>query len=349
MRTYGVAVIGCGTMALEYLPMLKQLPQIRVVAVVDRKPERAKKYAEKFDVPIHEADYKPVLKRDDVDIVVITTRPSSHAEIAVDAMRAGKHVFSEKPMASTLEGALEMIRTAREAGVKMHIGFILRSNKTFQRLAEMVRSDAIGKPIVMRLLGAEHAVEEETWQWDLRLLKDTSPLIDCGSHYVDVMRWVTGSEAVSVSGAGTITEDGVPDNNYNYAAVTVRFRDDSVGLYEVGWGHTMREFWEKEFIGPKGRLRFTYAPDRREHREEGDLIEFYTYPANRYEMINVKCPWLEFDSEFLKLVKLIEEDADPIPGLVDALRSLEIVLAGHQAILTGRTMTIELSKVDQDT
>lgn len=280
-----------------------------------------------------------------MDIVVITTRPSSHAEIAVNAMKTGKHVFSEKPIASSLDDARQILKTAKETGMKIHVGFTLRSNRSFQKVAEMVKAGAIGKPMVMRLLGAEHTITEEAWQWDLRLLKDTSPLIDCGSHYVDVMRWLTGAEAVSVTGAAARTEDEVPRDDYNYEVITVRFTDGSVGLYEVSWGHTMREFWEKELIGPKGRIRLTYAADRHEHREEGDLIEYYRHPENTYETINLPCRWLEFDTEFLKLVELIEGDGDPLPGLTDAFRSLQIVLAGHQAIVSGQTVSVDVSEV----
>jgi len=340
MKKYNVVVIGCGVMAEEYLKMLTDLPQMKVVGVADRKPKRAKEYADKFGAESHTTDYRDLIKRKDVDVVLITTRPTSHAMIAIDSLRAGKDVFSEKPMAASLQEAQEIIKTVKETKRKMHVGFILRSHKTHQKLAEMIQKGAIGSPIVMRMLGGEHC-DDEAWQWNLRILKDTSPLIDCGSHYVDVMRWVSSSEAVSICGTGARTEADVPNDNYNYEVVSIHFQDGSVGLYEAGWGHTMREFWEKEFVGPKGRLRLTYAADRPGNDQgKGDLIEHYSYPEEKCQEINVKCRWLEFDTEFLKLIRLIEQDGGPIPGLTDAIRSLEIVLAGHKATLTNKVVTI---------
>jgi len=187
---------------------------------------------------------------------------------------------------------------------------------------------------VQRSIGSEHLIDAESEAWNRLLLLDTSPVIDCGSHYVDIMRWVTGEEADSVSGAGVRLDPWVPADNYNYGNLCVRFDGGSVGLYEVAWARTTREFWEKEFIGPEGRIRLVFAGERAEHREEGDLIEVY-HRDGRYEIINVTCPWLAFDEEFGKLVELIEEDGDPVPGLLEAARSLEIVLAGHEAIMKG--------------
>lgn len=332
MKKYGIIVVGCGWMAREYLSMLNELENMNVIGVVDRKPDRAREYAEEYGVPSHGTDYNTFLNKDDVDIVVVTTRPSSHARIAIESMRAGKHVFSEKPMCSSLEDAQEMLDVARVTGSKIHIGFILRSNKSCQKVNRMIREGAIGFPVLIKMFGGEHTVDEDSKEWNYRLLRDTSPVIDCGSHYVDLMRDAIGREAVSVCGTGLNMDDHIPEDNYNFGALNIKFEDGSIGLYEVGWGETFREFWYKEYIGPKGRLRLTFANERPENREEGDLIELYQFPG-QYNIINLKCRWLEFDTEFLKLIKLIEEDADPVPGLLDAARSLEIVLAGHKAIL----------------
>jgi len=331
-KEYRVVVVGCGVMGREYLGMLEALERVRVIGVVDRKAGRAREYAEEFGVNSHGTDYEEYLGRDDVDIVVVTTRPTTHARIAIDALRAGKHVLSEKPMCATLAEAQAIVDAVRETGRKMRVAFVLRSNQSCQKVAELIRGGAIGKPIVMRLLGSEHNIDDETEDWNRRLLLDTSPVIDCGSHYVDIMRWITGEEAESVSGAGVRIDPWVPEDNYNFGSLCVRFDGGSIGLYEVAWARTTREFWEKEFIGPEGRIRLVFANERAEHREEGDLIELF-HRDGQYEIINVRCPWLEFDKEFLKLVALIEEDGDPVPGLIDAARSLEIVLAGHEAIM----------------
>ncbi len=340
MRSYGVAVVGCGVMGAQHLSVVSQHGGCRVVEVVDRKADRAKEYASRFGASSSSTDVGRCLERKDVDIVIVATRPTSHERIVTEALRAGKHVLCEKPMAASLEGARAIIEAARATDRKIMIGFILRHSRLYQRAAELVRGGAIGHPCVMRLHGAEHNIDAEVWQENLRLLKDTSPVIDCGSHYVDVMRWFSGAEVQTVSGVGSRTEQDVPAGAYNYQIISLAFEDGSVGSYDVGWGKNFREFSEKELVGSKGRLRLIYRNDRFDFHEEGDLLELYTYP-DRYELINVKEPLLDWNGQFQALLDLIDHDGDPLPSLQDAYKSLEIVAAGHQAIIQRQTIAVQ--------
>lgn len=337
MGKYGVVVVGCGVMGAEHLGVIKQNAQCDLMGVVDRKQDRASEYAEIYGAPSSSDDISEFLARKDVDIVVITTRPSSHSEIAVKAMKAGKHVFCEKPMAADLKGARLIIDTAKDTGSKVLIGFILRSSRLYQEAAGIIASGKIGHPLVMRLFGAEHNIDEDAWQENLRLLMDTSPAIDCGSHYVDVMRWFSNADVKSISGVGAATEHDVQKGFFNYELITMEFDDGSVGTYDAGWGKNFRDFSMKEFIGPKGRLRIIYQHERFEFYEEGDLIEIYTFP-DKYEMINIKDPFLDWEGQFQKLIDMIEKDGDPITALADAYKSLEIVLAGHQSSIERKTI-----------
>ncbi len=340
MRDYGVAVVGCGVMGAQHLSVVSQHGRCRVVEVVDHKADRAKEYASRFGASSSSTDVSRCLERKDVDIVIVATRPSSHDRIATEALRAGKHVFCEKPMAASLEAAGAIIKAARGTDRKTMIGFILRHSRLYQKAAEMMRGGAIGQPAIMRLHGGEHNLEEEVWQENLRLLKDTSPVIDCGSHYVDVMRWFSGAEVQTVCGVGSRTEPDVPAGAYNYQLISLTFGDGSVGSYDVGWGKNFRDFSEKEFVGPKGRLRLIYRGDRFEFHEEGDLLELYTYP-DHYEFINVKEPLLDWNGQFQAFLDLIDRDGDPLPWLLDAYKSLEIVVAGQQAIAQRKTIAVQ--------
>lgn len=129
----------------------------------------------------------------------------------------------------------------------------------------MIQSGAIGKPIVMRMAQNHHTMD---WQKYLNLICETSPIVDCGVHYLDVMRWFTGAEITDVSGIGLKTESDVPDGKYNYGLMTVKMSDGSIAYYEAGWGNTMAADNLKEFVGPKGRIRITYQMARHENQEE---------------------------------------------------------------------------------
>ena len=339
MSDFGVVVVGCGTVAgYGHLPAIKHHPGARLVGVADVDPHRAQRANREFEAGAWSTNYQDFLRRDDVDVVVIATPPASHARIALDSLRAGKHVLCEKPIARSLYDAREMIRTAEETGGKLSVGYILRHNAAYRKAAALIQDGAVGSPLVMRLLGAEGYTEAAQWERALGLLKNTSPLVDCGCHYVDVMRWFTGAEATSVCGVGTRLNPEVPGEGYDYGSIQVQFDDGSVGTYEVGWGYPFRTFSEKEFIGPKGRLRIVYTSVE-EGAERIQQLECYA-PAEGLRTIPVEGATKPMAQQLTSLIQHVTDDLDPLPALEDAVKSLEIVLAGHEAIRTGKPVPI---------
>lgn len=337
-KRYGVVLVGCGTVAgYGHLPAIKRNRQARLVAVVDTVSEKAKSYASKFGAENWAIDYKEFLKRKDVDIVVITTPPSSHTQIAIDSFNAGKHVLCEKPITRNLEEAKQVLETVRRTGKKLVVGYILRHNKAYQKAKELIDKGYIGFPLVMRLMGGEHY--EKKWQWEraLRILKDTSPLIDCGCHYVDLMRWFTKSEAINISGIKQRLHPDVPEDNYDYGIITVQMKDGSVGTYEVGWGYNMPAFSIKQIIGPMGKIDILYNVTK-EGKEEA-WLEYYSYPKKikRYPKVPIK----QMGVQFQALLDCIENDTDPLPDLENAVKSLEIILAAHRAVMSEKVVHLK--------
>jgi predicted dehydrogenase len=336
---HGLAVIGCGNMGRSHAAGAVESGRARLLATVDRRPEAARVLAERYGAALHSDDPRAILGRDDIDVVVIATNPSSHRDLAMACMEAGKHVLLEKPLAPTMAQAEAIVRAALRHDRKLRVGYILRHNRSYQRLVALAHSGVLGSPLLMRMLGGEHIVTEEHWQQDLALLTDTSPIIDCGCHYVDAMRWLTGAEAVRVSGTGCRLDPRIPGGCYDYGAITIAFSDGSTGLYEVGWTRAYRSFSEKEVIGPTGRLRLVYAGERLDSPERGDLIELHR-PPNRCRRLNVPGEFKPVGRQLADLFDCIEQDLDPMPPLTDAMRSLQIALAGNRAIRTGATIRI---------
>ena len=336
---YGAAVIGCGGMGIQHVDAVAQHPQSNLLAVVDWKEEVRERCKEEYGAQEGYAEYTDILDRDDIELVVVATWPSTHREISEALLRAGKHVLCEKPLAPSLEEARSITNTVRETGKKLHVGYILHYNHAYNKVTEMIREGALGDPpYFMRLLGGEHTTTEDAWGRDLKLIVETSPGIDCGCHYVDIMRRVTGADAVWVAGVGARTESETPLDNFDYELFSIKFDDGSAGIYEVGWTHQYRAFSEKEFVGPAGRIRLTYAHERGDgHQEQGDQIEYYQYPDNT-TIINVPTGLKRVGAELADLIRTVEEDEDVMPHLDDAYKSLEIVLAGHQAAVEGRTI-----------
>lgn len=193
----------------------------------------------------------------------------------------------------------------------------------------MIQSGAIGKPIVMRMAQNHHTMN---WEKYLNLICDTSPIVDCGVHYIDVMRWFTGAEIKDVYGIGLKTEADVPDGKYNYGLMTARMSDGSIAYYEAGWSNTMSSDNLKEFVGPKGRIKIVYQNLRHENQEEGDLIEYYTYPDKHYESINVLCKRKPMGDQLDNLIDMIEKDTAGSPTIDEVWESFKWAIKADEII-----------------
>ena len=196
------------------------------------------------------SDYSTALARTRPDVVCISTYTETHAEYAIAALETGAHVFLEKPIAETVADCERVIATARRLNKALVVGYILQVHPSWQRFTEIACT--LGKPLVMRMnLNQQSA--GAAWMTHKNLLRSTSPIVDCGVHYVDVMCRMTGARPVSVNGIGARLADDITPGQINYGHLQVTFDDGSIGWYEAGWGPMMSEtaFFVKDVIGPK--------------------------------------------------------------------------------------------------
>ena len=329
-KVYKIALIGCGCMGAAHLDYICRKDNVFLQCVCDTDISRAEDFKKRYGAAQCETDYKKVVCIKDIDIVIIATYPSSHLEILEKCLENKKHVLCEKPISNNLESGQKMVDLIKShPECKVLIGYILRHNKTYRQVAKMIKQGAIGKPVIMRMAQNHHTMD---WKKYLRLICETSPIIDCGVHYLDVMRWFTGEEITDVSGICQRTEKDVPEGNYNYGLITVSMSGGSVAYYEAGWGNTIAADNLKEFVGPKGRIKITYECARCENREEGDLIEYYTYPEKKYEIINIKCNRKPTDDQLQELIDMIEQNKEGSPTIDDVLESFKWAIRADKAI-----------------
>ena len=330
MRIYNVALIGCGQMGKVHLEHIYFKNQVNVACVCDSDAERAKEFMCRYNAKSMETDAEKCISREDVDVVIIATYPSSHLELLKVCIKNKKHVICEKPITDNIEDGREFVRIVKEnPDVKVLIGHLLRHNATYKKVAQMIHDGAIGKPIIMRISHNQHTM---CWERYKKLIEETAPIIDCGVHYVDIMHWFTKSKVEAVSGIGMRTDDDVPEGKNNYEMLTARFEDGSVGFYEAGWTRAISSSNTKEFVGPLGSIKIIYQKDRIAHIEEGDLIEYYCLADKSYHSINVESNRQPTDAQFDHLVKMIEEDVPAIPSIDEVLASFEVALRAEASI-----------------
>lgn len=330
MKKYNVALIGCGQMGAAHMEKIYYKENVNIKYVCDLEILKAELFKRKFNAENAVTDYNKCITDANVDIVIIAVYPSLHLTILEKCLEQKKHIICEKPIAANKEDGERFVKAVKaNTESKVLIGHILRHNKTYQKAAELIQSGTIGKPIVMRMVQNHHIMNSKRY---LKLLNETSPIIDCGVHYMDIMQWFTNEKITDISGIGARVDDNIPKDKYNYGLATVKLSGGSIGYYEAGWTNTLSATDTKEFVGPLGRIKITYAKDRTCNSEEGDLIELYRYPEKVYETINVQCDRKPCGDQFDYLIKMIEKDAPAKPSIDEVQESFDAVLQADTEI-----------------
>ncbi|MGR3467062.1 MAG: Gfo/Idh/MocA family protein [Shimia sp.] len=339
-NTLRAAVIGLGNMGRAHALALHNLAGVEIVALANRSPR---------DLPDELAQY-PLFDTADAalaakpDLVVIATYTDSHAALALAALDAGAHVFVEKPLAATIEDARAVVEKAHATNRKLVTGYILRHHPSWQRLVEEARS--LGGPYVSRMNLNQQSTGAQ-WEVHKALMRTTSPLVDCGVHYVDVMCQITPAAPVAVQGIGLRLSDEIPEEMYNYGQLQVSFADGSVGWYEAGWGPMMSEtaFFVKDVVSPNGAVSIVDATsadsaDIEGHTKVGTLLVHRPSGDTRIDLPDEPDHQALCDREQAFFVRAIRKNIDLTRQMEAAVQSLAICLAADESIRTGRVVTL---------
>ena len=213
MSRLKIGIIGCGGIANgKHLPALKAINRADIVAFCDLIPEKAEKAAKEYGTPDAKVytDYKELLKDESIDVCYVLTPNRSHAPISIDAMKAGKHVMCEKPMAKTAEDARAMVQTAKETGKKLTIGYQHRHKTEAHYVKSVIKRGDLGEIYYAKALAIRR---RGTPNWGVFLNEyeqGGGPLIDIGTHSLDLTlylmnnykpRMVVGTKYKKVEGA----------------------------------------------------------------------------------------------------------------------------------------------------
>jgi predicted dehydrogenase len=351
-------IVGCGHMGTSHARACRRMAETHeIVGLVSRGAESRQKLNADLGGGFAEfSDFHAALGATRPDVVCISTYSETHANYAVAAMEAGAHVFLEKPVADNIADCERVIETARRLKRALVVGYILNVHPSWQKFTELART--LGTPLVMRMnLNQQSA--GETWATHKKLLRSTSPIVDCGVHYVDVMCRMTGARPVRVNGIGARLSNEIAPDQINYGHLQVTFDDGSVGWYEAGWGPMMSEtaFFVKDVIGPKGCVSIVAQRASRSGRSAN--IESHTAT----EALRLHHAALNPDGSFTRTDEIIEVTDEPdhdelcyreqqmllqaIRGELNlashwqsAIDSLRIVLAADQSFREGRTISL---------
>lgn len=351
-----VLVVGCGNMGASHAMSYHLLNGFEICGLVSRgdsKVDLNNKMGCRYRLF---DDYITALEETKPDAVCISTYPDTHESYSIKAMEMGCHVFVEKPLADTIEGSVRVAEAAKRYNKKLVVGYILRFHPSWERFIEL--SQGLGKPLVMRM-NLNQQSHGKMWDVHRNLMDSLSPIVDCGVHYIDVMCQMARSKPVQVTAIGARLTDDIPEDNYNYGQLQLRFEDGSVGWYEAGWGPMISEtaFFVKDVIGPNGSV--SIVAKNASASGKSDSVDAHTKTES------LRCHYAELDenNEFLKedkwidledepdhqelcnreqrfFLKAIKEDLDLTDSINDAINSLRIALACDESVKTGNPVKI---------
>jgi predicted dehydrogenase len=294
----GYAFMGAAhAQAWRNAPRFFDLPlRLELSEVAGRNADAVQTAADRLGFASSETDWRQLIERDDIDLIDICTPGDSHAEIAVAALEAGKHVLCEKPLANTVEEAEQMAaaaRTAAASGIWAMCGFTYRRTPALALARRLVDAGRIG---VIRQVRAQYLQDwlsdpdaPMTWRLD-KARSGSGALGDLGAHLIDTTQWLTGQSITGVSaimetfvtsrplsgersglGGHGNTDASVPRSEVTVddaALFTARFSDGAIGVFEatrfaLGRKNAMRI----EINGTDGSVAFDF--------EDNNLLQFF--------------------------------------------------------------------------
>jgi UDP-N-acetylglucosamine 3-dehydrogenase len=222
MKKLKVAVIGTGFWGRNHARVFEELEETELLAVCDMNAERAKNVAKQFGVKAYTNSGK-VLRREDIDAVSICTWSIKLAEEALKALKIGKHVFVEKPMAADTKQAEKLIETAEKERLKLSVGFLMRFIPGIQHMRRAIEDRAIGNLVC--------ATAKRVSEWPERI-GDIGVVKDTAIHDIDIIRYLFNEEPTAVyAKTGNMKHKKFED----YAQIMLTFEHGKSAFIESNW------------------------------------------------------------------------------------------------------------------
>jgi predicted dehydrogenase len=226
-----VCVIGCGAVARRaHIPVFQSIPGVEVASVVDTDESLAKQVSKEFGIKEYYTDYRRALS-DDITLASICTPSFTHAEIAIQAAKLGKHVLVEKPLAMNVKEAKEVLAAVHDSNVRLCVVFNYRMVPAVEQLHRKIRSGDIGR--IVSMVATSHTPFPVSWTRSTWLYHYGGALDDFGPHIIDLLLWLNPSKLETIYAMG-----GDFTGNFGFIShiyVNMKFSDTSLAVADISW------------------------------------------------------------------------------------------------------------------
>ncbi|GAC1475567.1 MAG: Gfo/Idh/MocA family oxidoreductase [Isosphaeraceae bacterium] len=347
MDTVRVGLIGSGFVSAIHAESFRHVPGAKVVAVASPTPGHAERFAAEHKIPFSHSDYRALLDRKDIDLVVLGLPNDLHCEVTLRAAEAGKHVVVEKPLALNLDECDRMIAACERAGVMLGYAEELCFAPKYVRLKQLVDEGTLGRVHLVKQ-SEKHDGPHSGWFHDTKR-SGGGVTMDMGCHAIEFFRWVLGRDGAKGRIVGAYAHmstqvHGDKTDGDDEALLLLDFADGSVGLAEESWTKPGGMDDRAEVFGDEGQVYadIHYGNSLRTYSKRGFAYAVekagetrgWTFPVFE-ELWNYGFP-----QEMEHFVECVRNQRPPTENGHDGRAVLEAVFALYAS--AGRRQRVEL-------
>jgi UDP-N-acetylglucosamine 3-dehydrogenase len=314
MKKLGVAVVGTGFWGKNHARVYRELESTELVAVCDMNRERAKAVAAEFGVKAYTSCSR-MLKNETVEAVSVCTWSTELAKESLKALKTGKHVLVEKPMATHTKQAERLLEVAEKNGLHLTVGFLMRFIPGLQHIREAVEKKKIGELVCV--------TAKRVSQWPERI-GDVGVVKDTAIHDIDVMRYISGETPISVyAKTGSMRNRKFED----YAQIMLTYEDGESAFIESNW-LTPYKTRTLTVTGSDAIMRLDYMTQE-------------LWIEEPKENLQPRYPWQEpLKLELQHFADCISKKKKPLITGVDGLKALQIAEAALRSSAKNRAVKL---------
>ncbi|OGV67726.1 MAG: hypothetical protein A3K19_10835 [Lentisphaerae bacterium RIFOXYB12_FULL_65_16] len=326
-----IGIIGNGRMGKVHAEALEKLADRATVAgCVDTNPTTAQAFAARFKTRVY-VSTSELVADSNVDAVVIATPTPTHAEIALAALKSGKHVFCEKPLARTLAQGKALLAAAQASKRVFSLGFVRRQSWGCQELRRLLQQGKIGTPRIVRVHLLLTVFKRQWGDWFADFAASGGATLDMLAHHYDLLNWYFGNVS-RVSAEGWLMNRSFAEP-MDYISGSLRFESGLIGHFECGWLRFGTGSDQLEIHGEKGLLRFEWG--------RPNAITFIAGDGSTEEIPRpAECADAFFVSQMQDFAASITDGRAPCAGIADGWASLQVCLGAIAAAEQGRVVSL---------
>lgn len=335
-----ITVVGAGIIGSLFSALMQELPDARLVAIVDTDKEKLKEAGERFSVATYE-DTARALDSTSTDSVVICTPEDAHLGPVTEAARRGLQIFLEKPIASNLKDAMQIARIARDAGVGLMVGHCLRFDPRFNAAKRSVDAGDIGRVVHIR------AWRETSISNGLLYGLRTSLSLYIGVHDIDMMHWITGSRitrAFAYGGKGRLSSLESDDSLFS----VLEFENGAIASLCNSWALPQTQGVQRSTVRDKG-FEVLGTSGILDLQAENIGVRVQSEQSIEYPDI-LFAPWILgerpgiYRNQLAHFVRMVKGEVAPAVGPEDAIDAVSVALAIDESRAKGAPVEINYPK-----